>query len=521
VLLGRLTGRSAAAVDRQVLPVAVWLTIALLAFGARLLPTLHGGGLGGLDDYDEGVYFAGAQALVAGRLPYRDFVLLHPPGILLLLSPFAVSARVLSDSRAFELARLAFMAVGALNAVLTAAVARRGRLGGLLAAVVAGVLYAVWPPAIDAESTTLLTPWNTLGLLVALLLLYRRGARPHQEFLAGVALGAATAVKIWGVVPLAVVLLWELLRRRSGSAAREALGAAAGATVVCLPFFLAAPTAMFRMIVVDQLERGEANAGLTGRVAGILGVAPFGSGARPPHWLLVAAVAVLCALVLSGAVLDRAWLVTTLLAALVALLLTEPSFFAHYAAYPAAPLLILAGAGSGALAALARERIRTSSGSFGSRWLLVVPLALTIIPPIALAGVVAGLHRGAVFPGQRLHQALASSRCVTSDAPGPLIAMDVLGRDLERHCRVWVDVTGLTYDAAGTGARYPNGDPVPRHLDRVWQRALLDYLLSGNATILIRRSADGLAPDTARTIAHLPVLARVAGHTLWQVPAGR
>src|SRR3954467_6124813 len=104
---------------------AVWLPIALLAFAARLLPTLHGGGLGGIDDYDEGVYFAGAQALTAGRLPYRDFVLLHPPGIILLLTPFAMLARILSDHRAFEIARLTFMALGSINAVLTAAVARR------------------------------------------------------------------------------------------------------------------------------------------------------------------------------------------------------------------------------------------------------------------------------------------------------------------------------------------------------------------------------------------------------------
>ena len=302
-------------------PASVWLPIALLAFVARLLPTLHGGGLGGIDDYDEGVYFAGAQALTAGRLPYRDFVLLHPPGILLLLVPFAALARVVSDHRAFELARLAFMALGSLNAALTAAVARRARLGGPAAAVVAGVLYAVWPPAIDAESSTLLTPLNTLGLLIALLLLYRRTARPSDEFLAGVALGAAAAVKIWGVVPLVVMLGWELVRLRGGAAARVALGAAAGVAVVCLPFFLAAPGAMFRMVVLDQLERGEANPGAGRRLSGILGLERFGAGARPPFWLLIAAAVLLCALVVAGALIDRAWLVAALLAAIVTLLM--------------------------------------------------------------------------------------------------------------------------------------------------------------------------------------------------------
>ena len=84
-MLHRRSARPDGATGAMFPPVSVWLPIALLAFLARLLPTLHGGGLGGIDDYDEGVYFAGAQALTAGRLPYRDFVLLHPPGILLLL----------------------------------------------------------------------------------------------------------------------------------------------------------------------------------------------------------------------------------------------------------------------------------------------------------------------------------------------------------------------------------------------------------------------------------------------------
>jgi alpha-1,2-mannosyltransferase len=498
------------------LPPVVWLPIVLLAFVARLLPTLHGGGLGGIDDYDEGVYFAGAQALIAGRFPYRDFVLLHPPGILLVLTPFAALARVVSDHEAFELARLAFMAVGSLNAVLTAAVARRARLWGPAAAVVAGVLYAVWPPAIDAESTTLLTPWNTLGLLVALLLLYRRTARSSEEFLAGAALGAAAAVKIWGVVPLVVVLAWELVPRRSGPAARVALGAAVGVAAVCLPFFLAAPGPMFRMVVLDQLDRGEANAGVRGRLSGILGVAHFGSGARPPDWLLIVAVALLGVLVVAGAVIDGAWLVTALLAAIVTLLLTAPSFFAHYAAYAAAPLLVLAGTGSAALGAPVARRMGASAPAVGGHRAPLAALAIAGVPIVAFALVVAGLERGSRFPGAALGQAAASSRCVTADSPVALVQMDLLSRDLERRCRVWIDVTGLTYDT--TSERRPNGGPVPRRLNRPWQRALMGYLLSGNATILVRTGADGFAPDTARTIERLPVLARISGHVLWRIP---
>ncbi|MDQ1483510.1 MAG: hypothetical protein QOF35_1586, partial [Actinomycetota bacterium] len=84
-----------------------WLTvaIAILAFGWRLWSVLRGGGLNAIQGYDDGVYYTGADALVSGRMPYRDFVLLHPPGILLVLAPFAALGHLLSDPTGFALAR--------------------------------------------------------------------------------------------------------------------------------------------------------------------------------------------------------------------------------------------------------------------------------------------------------------------------------------------------------------------------------------------------------------------------------
>ena len=66
-----------------------------------------------------------------------------------------------------------------------------------------------------------------------------------------------------------------------------------------------------------------------------------------------------------------------------------------------------------------------------------------------------------------------------------------------------------------------SGDPIPRRLNRRWQQALLDYLLSGNATILVLGDGNGLAQDTARTIDQLPVLMSDSGYTLRQIPPGR
>ena len=105
------------------LPVVVG--IGVVAFLARLLPTLRGGGLSGLGVYDDGVYYAAAASLVAGRVPYEQFVLLHPPGIAVALAPYAVLGRMTSDPTGFAVARLAMMLVGAGNAA-----AQRLRLRG-------------------------------------------------------------------------------------------------------------------------------------------------------------------------------------------------------------------------------------------------------------------------------------------------------------------------------------------------------------------------------------------------------
>jgi alpha-1,2-mannosyltransferase len=94
------------------------LAIAAIAFVVRLVPVLRGGGLFGLGNYDDGVYYAAATGLVHGLLPYRDFLLLHPPGMLLLLSPFAGLAQLTSDPYGFAAARVAWMLLGAVNAVL-------------------------------------------------------------------------------------------------------------------------------------------------------------------------------------------------------------------------------------------------------------------------------------------------------------------------------------------------------------------------------------------------------------------
>jgi alpha-1,2-mannosyltransferase len=131
---------------------------------------------------------------------------------------------------------------------------------------------------------------------------------------------------------------------------------------------------------------------------------------------------------------------------------------------------------------------------------------------VAAAGVPGVVHpQGTAFPAG---VAAAGSRvkgCVTADDPTDLIAMNVLSRDLDAGCRVWVDVTGLAFDPAGGYTGY-----VHMSRNRTWGRQLTCYLASGRATILARSAGDLRHRDLTK-IHRLPVLASGGGITLRRV----
>src|SRR3954454_10950090 len=68
--------------------------------------------------------------MLAGRMPYGDFVLLHPPGILVVLAPFAELGALTSDQIGLAGARVGFWVLGAVNAALVARVGAREGLPG-------------------------------------------------------------------------------------------------------------------------------------------------------------------------------------------------------------------------------------------------------------------------------------------------------------------------------------------------------------------------------------------------------
>lgn len=475
--------------------VAVAAVVALTALVARLIPLVSGGGFFGLGNYDDGVYFAAAIAFVHGEMPYRDFVLLHPPGIVLALTPFAALGRVLGEGVGWAAARLAWMLLGALSAVL---VARILRPAGLTAALVGGLCYAVLYPAVYVETSTQLHGVANTFLLVGLALVVPRldGRRASMLMLliGGVFLAAGTTVKIWQVAAVAVVLAWQLRTQGVRRAAQVLLGFVLGGLAICLPFFLADPRAMWHDVVGAQLGRPGTGVEVLVRMQDIVGLRQYDTeNALVP---VVATVGVLVALVLAWRHAS-ARLGVLLLVVLTAVLLVSPSWFQHYAALTAPPLALVVGA--------AAQTVTDWLRSLGN----LAAVGATEVMVVVLLGyeVAFGvMSYGTVFPGRTLGRAVADlPGCVTTDHPATLIEMDVFGRNLDRGCAAMVDLNGYSYAMERT-----SGSPLPRRNDKIWQDLAMRHFCSGSTSIIIKYvNNNTLSKPNIASVKEWPVLDKV------------
>ena len=336
-------------------PALLWqlMGLGLIAFLVRLIPVLLTGGLQGMVDYDDGVYMGSALALVQGRIVYRDFLMLNPPGIVYALTPFAALSSITSDGNAFAAARVGMMLLGGLNTILVGLVgARAGRTTALAAA----ALYAVWiVPAWMERSTWLIASQNTL-LLIALLVLtlpHGTGDRPtigwRTAAVAGALIGLCGTIQIWGIVPAAVVLILLLFRtaRQPGGWLRPVIAylvaGIAAVVLVFLPFVLAAGPGMIRTVIFNQLGRGADQVSILRRLRALEGLPQFVLNRPSLHWLpfVVFAVVVIATAYLAWRrPATRPW--AALFGAQSALLFITPSFFPHYGGWlaPAAALCI-------------------------------------------------------------------------------------------------------------------------------------------------------------------------------------
>lgn len=490
---------SSAVVVRPVVRRGAWwlLAVGALALAVRLSTLVRGSGLYGRLGYDGPVYYASASALAHGMSPYRDFLLLHPPGIALALLPFAALARLIGDPHAFALARLAWCGLGAASTALVFAVLRTR---GLRPALAGSLLYAVFVPAVTSEDITTLEAVGSVCLLGAVALLVRQwdSRTPSTRALlaAGALLGLSTSTKIWGVLVVLVLVAWTLRRLGVRPAARLLAGAVGATVVVCLPFFLVAPAAMWRMVVVDQIGRRRVSETLGGRVVDIAGLSEL-RGSVSTDALAVVAVVVL-ALIVSLAVWDPLGRFAALLLAVTAgLLLWTPPWSLAYTALSAPAVALLVGAAVHRLLLVVGPRFRTVA-------LLAAGAVLVAHAAVSLPGLPSGSH----FPGTKLEAVFrANPGCVTTDDPIVLIETGALQRNYALGCPVVVDLSGYSWDLQPSATQQPS-----RQRNAQWQAVALQHLGSGDVSVVVRfRRLAGLSDDTKAEIAGWPFLGSANG----------
>ena len=240
-----------------------WLRLGGDVLGAALLAAGAWAGLLALRKqiglYDEGILLTGAELLLAGKVPYRDFYTNYPPGGFLLL---ALAFRLLGPSVLVE------RGLGlALHVAVAAAAGRlagrlQGRPFGLLAA---GLCFA-WLAGLGAAAYGWLAALGVAFAFCARWLAAVR-ARDGGRFLqAGLLLGAVSWFRhdlaVYLGLALGALLLADLgLARRAGrpgtigarAAAGVALGAVGAAAVFWLPWLgLAGPGRILSDVVFEQ-----------------------------------------------------------------------------------------------------------------------------------------------------------------------------------------------------------------------------------------------------------------------------
>jgi alpha-1,2-mannosyltransferase len=480
--------------------------IAAIAFVFRLVPVLRGGGLFGLGNYDDGVYYAAATAIAHGLLPYQDFLLLHPPGVPLLLTPFALVAQLTSDSYGFAAARVAWMLLGALNAVL---IWRILKPIGLTAALFGALGYAVLYPAVYADKSTLLEGPATTALLLAIVLLEplseSRSLSRRGALTAGALLGLTVTFKAWGVVTVVIVLGWLLLIRQVRVALQFLLASMAAAALICLPFFATAPGAMWNQIVRDQIfRRGGNDVTAFARLDEIAGLGIVGRSHAAIT--VIAVVALICCAALAWSYREGR-LPVLLLVGQGAFLLVTPTWFPHYAGFTAGAVALVAGAAIGRVIALARVK--------------PARIAVTIAATAALLVYASGwsdITFGRRLPSNFQTFTASAPGCVTTDDATTLVATDSLSRNLSRGCRFVADLGGNSHDMEAA-----SGIAISRNRNQEFQRFALNYLRTGSVTILVRFSGGrGFNARTTAVLDRWPLLAHSGKYQVRQpVALGR
>jgi hypothetical protein len=449
---------------------AVIVAATLLALGLRGYQLAQPGHLLAVGDYDDGADFGSAIWLLHGALPYRDFIIVQPPGITLLLTPAAALSWLTGTSGAIAAARILTVLASAAGVVLGGLLVRHR---GVFATTITCGVIAIYPASVQAAHTVLLEPWLTALCLVGAVAVFDgdRLASGRRLAWGGAAFGLAGAVKVWAIIPVVVIAVACLSRARPRSqAARFVAGVAAGFLIPVLPFAVIAPRRFYDSVIVAQLARTGARTPLAFRLQYLTGLA----GWQPPHLMLWIAAGVIAAAVATAAVAATVstrqapspleWFAIVTTVAVVVAFLIPDDFYYHYAAF-LAPFLAMAFA-------LPADRLLPSlrwpaPPARLHRWAAGLAGVVIVALPLALPGAQDSPTPTYERALPAIERAIPPGACVATDQASVLISVNRF-LPAGRGCPVIVDGTGTSYAlASGQSARTAGRVPA---LAQVWRQ---------------------------------------------------
>jgi alpha-1,2-mannosyltransferase len=436
---------------------AIIIGAVVVALGLRVFLLTRPGYLLGVTEYDDGPYFGSAIRLLSGSLPYRDFVMVQPPGITLLMVPAALVGKLTGTAVALAVGRVLTVLASSAGVLLVGLLVRhRGALATLLAC---GIL-AFYPNSVAASHTVLVEPWLVFFCLLGAVAIFdgdRLTASRRRLAWGGVAFGFGGAVEMWAIMPvlavaglcLAAAVPAAGLMPRVRRALLFAGGTAAGFLVPVAPFAAMSPHGIYQSLIVAQVGprahpdripqsvRFQAMLGLPGIHLPVLksafAMVAFVALALAVSWLITRRL---------PAPLEWFALVTTVLVTL--MFMWPDQFHYHFAAFLGPFLALAVGMVTGRLAdAVLGIRLLRDEASL--RWFVptiagVVLAACTVV----VARGEARMTPGATAAVQQLQRVVPPGACMlsdqetyliitnrfTSDVPGCPQMIDTLGTDL-------------------------------------------------------------------------------------------
>jgi hypothetical protein len=471
------TGQARGPRRRRLTP-AGWVIVATtaLALGLRLWQLRSPGHLLGVTEYDDGVYLGAALRLVHGVLPYRDFVVVQPPGLILVMTPVAALAKWTGTAGVLAAGRILTACAGA------AAVPLAGRLvrhRGTLAVLITCGLLAVYPDAIAASVTVLQEPWLVLCCLAGALAVFDgdqlTGSWKRLAW-GGAAFGFAGAIKVWAIFPVLVIV--ALAVRRPRRAAVFVGGTAAGFLVPVLPFAAASPGTFYKGVIVAQVVRVDAvRVSAWTRLASLAGLDSLSPVSNQA--VLIASIAIPALVVLAFA---GAWMVTrrrppaldwfalATAALVVAAFMWPADFYYHYSDFLAPFLALCLGLPAARLVAGLQETgWRPAKG--GRAWRTATAITLAAITAMAVSQVYhEGRAKASVHDFAALQRVIPPRACVLTDEVSYTIAADRFLSSVP-GCSPVVDGVGTDL-ALGHGRNGVTGAGRVPAVQAVWDQAL-------------------------------------------------